>query len=591
MAGLPRSFSAQFARLGERLGRVRSGFDTRISDPLIARLAPKADAKTKTTLRTAILAFALLLAGGTVGGLGYILVAPDHRITILVGGISGDTDGSWHTRVRSAIGRGLGNAVILRDVRDTLPREDTIVDKNSEYHRDARAQAIIQREDAASLVWGEVSPSGTSVQLFFLAWDGTTRTSTAHRYLRKGALKITAARDDAIDAAIALTAFRQARGKRGQIAKVGDRLGAIRATLDARAQAKEGMTAARGEILRGAALALLMHSEGLHGRPLYKRAIDIYDSALVGISPVTSPFDWAAAKADDADLLSSVGLEEGPDFTRQALAARAQVLAFYSKKGQPLDWARADIDYGLAQSQLADALGDSGMQQAAIDTMKQALDVFTESETPLDWADTEYGMGVALRELSYASNDAGPLAPALDALHLALKERTRARAPYDWANTQSEIGTVERMAAGYGNDPKAFDAAVAADREVLKVFTRRDDPGGWANAETELGNVLGDRAKMIGAAKDFDDAIAAYKGAQEVYIEESSPSGQAVMLYDLGITYRDYGKLKKDAALFKQAIDVLNQSIALYTKYNFSGGARNAKSVLDSVNSELAALH
>ncbi len=96
---------------------------------------------------------------------------------------------------------------------------------------------------------------------------------------------------------------------------------------------------------------------------------------------------------------------------------------------------------------------------------------------------------------------------------------------------------------------------------------------------------------MIGAAKDFDDAIAAYKGAQEVYIEESSPSGQAVMLYDLGITYRDYGKLKKDAALFKQAIDVLNQSIALYTKYNFSGGARNAKSVLDSVNSELAALH
>ncbi len=588
MAGSRMGFAAQLARLRDAAARARSYFDRRVADPVIARVAPKADANTKLALRTGLFAFAVLLCGAAVGGAGWILFAPNERVVIVIADIAGDRHGAWHARVRTAILKVLGSSATVRDADETLPREGDIVDKDGERARDAQAQAIIQRDGAAELIWGEVSPSGGSAQLFYLPWDGTTRTSNAHRYLRKTALKVDAVPDAGIDDVIALYAITDAHGRKGQ--SLGSKAGvaAVAAGVAKRLRDRNIPGATRGELMRAEGILILMQSTKEKGRGRYKRAIAAFHAAMDGISPVTSPFDWVSLRTSDAGMLAAVGDEEGPVYLRQALAERQQVLAFNSKNRAPLDWGLAERDYAAAQARLADALGDSGMQSAAVDSYRAALDAFTENTTPLDWADTQSEIGSALRGLSYQTNTADPLDPALDALHLALKERTRARAPEDWASTESEIATVERMKAEFGNDPAAYTAAIAADRDVLTVYTREESPMAWAGGELELGNVLGDRGKLTKNEKDFTDAIDAYKAALSNYGPETFPSDYAVTLYDLGITYRAYANMKHDPALMKEAIATLKEAIAVYGKYGFTGGVNDSQSVLNGATADLA---
>ena len=61
---------------------------------------------------------------------------------------------------------------------------------------------------------------------------------------------------------------------------------------------------------------------------------------------------------------------------------------------------------------------------------------------PLDWARTQMNLGVALSSLGARESETDRLNEAVAAYREALKERTRERVPLRWAVTQKSLGTV-----------------------------------------------------------------------------------------------------------------------------------------------------
>jgi tetratricopeptide (TPR) repeat protein len=569
--------------------RLYEQFAIRIADPVINRFLPMVGSTTRKVLHGTMLLLLVtpILAGGSYAV--WLWFKPDTRIVIVVAAPAGDERSVWQARIVEALHNGLGNRVIVRRVSDVLPPESDLRGKTREIARSGAAQAIIQREHGNVIVWGQVSRSGHSAQLFFLPWDGTSDASHVHRYLLRDALQILKDPDRGTDLAVSVIAARMARSREGTTINLAPLIGPIETSAADILRSASLDGARRGIALRAYALAIAAHAGAIGDRALFKKAIDAFRQAQLYTSPVASPFDWISLRANLAAALERVGDQEGPSYTHEALVARKQVLSFYDEKVSPLDWAAATQAVADTYNSLAFALGDKDSEHTAIDTSRTVLNEFTREETPLDWADTQYAIAGDLRRLSYMSDDTSPLADARAALDLALKEMTRERVPLDWAGCEDEMATVTRMLAESSKDLKLLADALAHDAAALEIFTRKNRPQAWASVQIGVGNTYSDRGRTTKDPKDFDQAIAAYRQALEVYTE-NYPSDHALALYDLGLALEDYGVIKKDAKLLKDAIMAQSQAIAINDKYGFSGGANDSRSARQNAINELKSL-
>ena len=64
----------------------------------------------------------------------------------------------------------------------------------------------------------------------------------------------------------------------------------------------------------------------------------------------------------------------------------------------------------------------------------------TRERVPLDWARTQINLGIALGRLGERESGTARLEEAVAAYRAALEEKTRERVPLDWATTQNNLG-------------------------------------------------------------------------------------------------------------------------------------------------------
>jgi tetratricopeptide (TPR) repeat protein len=84
--------------------------------------------------------------------------------------------------------------------------------------------------------------------------------------------------------------------------------------------------------------------------------------------------------------------------------------------------------------------GDNRALTTAITGCRAALEELTRDRVPLDWARTQLDLGVALERLGERESGTEHLNQAVTAFRAALEENTRDRVPLDWAKTQLALG-------------------------------------------------------------------------------------------------------------------------------------------------------
>jgi tetratricopeptide (TPR) repeat protein len=160
-----------------------------------------------------------------------------------------------------------------------------------------------------------------------------------------------------------------------------------------------------------------------------------------------------------------------------------------------------------------DEFGDNAALASAIDRYRVILSGKPRERAPLDWAKTQMDLGIALARLGERESGTGRLEEAVAAFREALKENTRDRVPLDWAMTQMDLGNALATLGERESGTGRLEEGVAAYREALKENTRERVPLGWAMTQVDLGLALfrlGDRESGTGR---LEEAVAAYREA------------------------------------------------------------------------------
>src|SRR5262249_25069265 len=78
--------------------------------------------------------------------------------------------------------------------------------------------------------------------------------------------------------------------------------------------------------------------------------------------------------------------------------------------------------------------------EQAVAAYRLALQENTRERVPLEWAKTQMNLGVALEQLGNRESGTAHLEQAVEAYGLALQEYTRQRVPLEWAKTRMNLG-------------------------------------------------------------------------------------------------------------------------------------------------------
>ena len=216
--------------------------------------------------------------------------------------------------------------------------------------------------------------------------------------------------------------------------------------------------------------------------------------------------------------------ENGTARLEEAVAAYRAALEERTRERVPLQWARTQMNLGIALTTLGEWDGGTARLTEAVTVYRAALEEMTRERVPLEWAQTQNGLGCALHELGQRESGTEKLEEAGAAYRAALQELTRERVPLDWAATQNNLGNALR-ALGDRESGAESSKAVATYRAALEERIRERVPLDWAMTQNNLGNALralGDRES--GTAR-LEEAVAAGTPAWKSQHPPGRPSG------------------------------------------------------------------
>jgi tetratricopeptide (TPR) repeat protein len=283
-----------------------------------------------------------------------------------------------------------------------------------------------------------------------------------------------------------------------------------------------------------------------------RSAIQRQKSLLGMTSREVEPLKWANAQNNLGLALESLGERESdPIRLQEATAAFREALKERIRERVPLDWATSQNNLGIALSSLGERESGTAKLEEAVVAFREALKEWTREREPLQWALSQNNLGVALWRFGQRQSGTAKLEEAAVAFREALKERTRERVPLDWALTQNNLGNSLTLLG-------QRDEAVAAFREALKEITRDRMPLMWATIQNNVGIALafvGERER--GTAK-LEEAAAAFGEALKERTPQSAPLDWARSLGGQGLVLATIAERRGDARMAKRALDQIN---------------------------------
>jgi tetratricopeptide (TPR) repeat protein len=202
-----------------------------------------------------------------------------------------------------------------------------------------------------------------------------------------------------------------------------------------------------------------------------------------------------ASRVSGVELKSQDLLNRGVTYLRRAQEG-------WTREHDPLEWAMAQLNLGVALNELSDLNVQLPPLQEAEAAYKNALSVYQGRSDSLDSATVQFQLGVTLEQISNHEAGTDGLHKAADYCRAAVKGFDLKFYPMSWAAAQTQLGSVLGLLADREDNPGYYENAIAAFKEALKVYTKQSDPMHWADAQSRLAEAL----QLFGAARsNLDD--------------------------------------------------------------------------------------
>jgi tetratricopeptide (TPR) repeat protein len=296
-------------------------------------------------------------------------------------------------------------------------------------------------------------------------------------------------------------------------------------------------------------------------------AIEHFRAMLTTTDQTADAHDWARAQVNLGLALWKLGEREaGTAKLEAAVVAYREALKEYTQARVPLAWAATQNDLGLALWRLGEREAGTAKFEEAVTAYREALKERTQERVPLDWAMTQNNLGIALGKLGEREADTAKLEEAVTAYREALKERTQARAPLGWAQTQNNLGNALKRLGEREAGTAKLEEAVTAYREALKERTQARVPLDWAQTQNNLGTALGSLGEREAGTTKFEEAVTAYREALKEYTQERVPLNWAQTQNNLGNALERLGEQETGTTKFEEAVTAYREALKEYTQ-------------------------
>ncbi len=247
-----------------------------------------------------------------------------------------------------------------------------------------------------------------------------------------------------------------------------------------------------------------------------------------------------------ASSISGIALDS-EDSLHTAIAYFQRTQADWTRERDPLEWAMAQQNLGLAQRSLAEQNLQVAPLQAAATAYQSALGVYQSRTDRLDSANVQYTLGLTFERIGRHETGVESLRKAEDYYRAAVNGFEARYYPISWAAAQLNLGNLLRVLAHRDGNTKEFGEAIAANREALKVYHKQSEPIMWAAAEGQIAQSLDDLGEATSNRDDLKQSIALSRLILEGYPRERAPVEWAQIQINLGITLMGLYDLDPDS--------------------------------------------
>ncbi len=404
------------------------------------------------------------------------------RIGVRVALLSGDTTKQHTRRLISA----LGNNKFLQTKGFKSPiKFDPAGDIAAQHERIATAaRRWLFLQGADVLIWGQVQPSGSVMQLHFVTlanWDQQA----------PGAFDLETSLSLPIDFA----------------PEFADLLRAVTlaAALPQSSAVKQLRQNALKDILEPGAAALNIVPQTMTNR------------------------EQASIHLCFANVLAAASRPGyRPNLLAQAQISYRAVLSILSEHDAPYDWAYAQKHLGSILQIEGERTLDRDMLDGAFSALSAAERIFSIDRHPRAWAIVHNRLGLIRYRQGFDSDDTKILRLSLKHFTSALRVFSKDNAPQRWAEIMSNFAQAAQVLGGHSKSLEALATAANACRAVLGVRSRKKTPLAWAASQNNLGSALFLLGKQSRIPSRLQFSIDAFEQALIVYQNAGSDDLAAV---------------------------------------------------------------
>lgn len=480
--------------------------------------------------------------------------APDDRFSIAIAHFAGDEHANAERLVATEL-RDFGGIHVVQIDRE-VPGE------GADGH--AHARTLLRQVHADALIWGRIMTfAGKTVPRLYWTLDrDLTTPKAADNYRPTDELKLPEVFWDDLKGVLGLlvaTAAADVDPLAGSYNADRARpfIARVELLLDAPDWAPD-KRAAIESVLGG---ALLSVGEQTGDNDALRRAVAMFRAATRGFDRERNAREWARAQMQLGLALFRLGeRESGTESLHAAIEANQEVLQL-GRDVAPADWSAAQRSLGNTLIRLGEREGDPARVDAAIAAYEAGLTDGLRERAPLEWAAIQNSIGLALTKRAMRDDDADGLRAAAKALERALEERTRERVPLLWAMTQSNLGVVFAMLGELAGDSAQLERSVRAFENALLERPRDRVPLEWAATEDNLGLAL----TMLGERERDPDrlraAVAAYERALEERTRERVPLDWANTENNRGRALAALAELEGDPRRAQASVDAFRSAL------------------------------
>lgn len=211
-----------------------------------------------------------------------------------------------------------------------------------------------------------------------------------------------------------------------------------------------------------------------------------------------------------------------PEHLGVAVEAYRAVLGVLTRDADPLGWALANRNLGMALQAIADREDDEKVLDQTVDCFTAALKVFTRERFPRQWGTLKSRLGWVFYKIDLVRGDTERLKQSLAVLQEALQVYTRNDSPLRWAEIMNDFAQVAQLLGEHLRNPELLRKAVEACRSALQVRRKREVPLLWAATQNNLGSALFLLGKLEGEVPALESAADAFAQARAVYLSHGS---------------------------------------------------------------------